>query len=546
MDRTAHSADEQLVTAADIARLARVTRAAVSNWRRRHDDFPAPVAGTKSSPLFALSQVRAWLDRQNKGYEESGEVRLWHALRAEYPDSMARGICDIVEALRDDAERDSAALQIARELAKETSTTEVLTALVDRLRNSPQRGDTDTSSTSRLVRAITQVAGKDATSVFDPACGLGSLLLAVGAPDAQRTGQDIDPHAARLAQLRAELEYSTTAEVRVGDSLRADAWPDHRVELVVCDPPTSNADWGREELLLDTRWELGLPPRAEAELAWLQHAYAHTAPGGRAIVVMSTSAAYRRTGRRIRSEMVRRGLLTDVIALPAGLASAHSQPVHLWVLRRPTSESDAATEVRMVDMSDADLEGPLEPAEHQQATVPLIDLLDDLVDLTPAHHIVQPVPDHFAEYQAVCDELREVLDALAQTLPALAEGDRDLGGAQLRVGELIDNGLVEVVGDKLRSTSDQLDTDFLNGFLRSAANVRRSTSASGVFRTDARSARMPQMDVAEQRRYGEVFRTLDEFERQAKRAAELVSQTVRLAREGLTNGALVPTDPERE
>ena len=76
--------------------------------------------------------------------------------------------------------------------------------------------------------------------------------------------------------------------------------------------------------------------------------------------------------------------------------------------------------------------------------------------------------------------------------------------------------------------------------------MRRSTSASGVFRTDARSARMPQMDVAEQRRYGEVFRTLDEFERQAKRAAELVSQTVRLAREGLTNGALVPTDPERE
>ena len=68
-----------------------------------------------------------------------------------------------------------------------------------------------------------------------------------------------------------------------------------------------------------------------------------------------------------------------------------------------------------------------------------------------------------------------------------------------------------------------------------------------MFRTDARPARILQMDVAEQRRYGAVFRTLDEFEQQTKRVAELVSQVVRLAREGLTNGALVPTtDPEQK
>ncbi|HLU95791.1 MAG TPA: N-6 DNA methylase [Thermobifida alba] len=542
MDSTARTVDEQHVTAADIARLAGVTRAAVSNWRRRHDDFPEPVAGTKSSPLFALSQVRAWLERQHKGAEESPEVRLWHALRGEYPESMVRGICEVVEALRDGVEDDSAALRAARALAAETSPVQVLGALVARLRNSPQRGDTDTSSTDRLVRAVAHVAGTDAASVFDPACGIGSLLLAVGSPDARRTGQETDADAARLVQLRAEMERSTTAEVRLGDSLRADAWPDHRADLVVCDPPTANADWGREELLLDPRWELGLPPRAEAELAWLQHAYAHTEPGGRAVVVMSTSAAYRRTGRRIRAEMVRRGLLTDVVALPAGMAAAHSQPVHLWVLRRPVDAADAASVVRMVDLSEADPDGPLEAAEHQRAEVPLVDLLDDRVDLTPAHHVTQPAPDHSAEYAAVRAELREVLDALALALPALGEGAPDEAGPQVRVGDLIDNGLVEVSGDELRSTSDLLDTDFLNGFLRSAANTRRSTSASGVFRTDARSARVPQMDVAEQRRYGAAFRSLEEFERQAKRLSELAARAARLARDGLTNGALVPEE----
>lgn len=54
------------VTAADIARLAGVGRAAVSNWRRRHADFPKPVGGTETSPAFALSEVEEWLRDQGK------------------------------------------------------------------------------------------------------------------------------------------------------------------------------------------------------------------------------------------------------------------------------------------------------------------------------------------------------------------------------------------------------------------------------------------------------------------------------------------------
>jgi hypothetical protein len=41
-----------LVTASEIARLAEVGRAAVSNWRRRFDDFPEPSGGTAASPMF--------------------------------------------------------------------------------------------------------------------------------------------------------------------------------------------------------------------------------------------------------------------------------------------------------------------------------------------------------------------------------------------------------------------------------------------------------------------------------------------------------------
>uniref|UniRef100_UPI0034DFA396 helix-turn-helix transcriptional regulator n=1 Tax=Streptomyces flavofungini TaxID=68200 RepID=UPI0034DFA396 len=68
------------VTAAGIARLAGVGRAAVSNWRRRHGDFPKPVGGTDTSPAFALAEVERWLRAQGKLVEVPLRERLWQQL----------------------------------------------------------------------------------------------------------------------------------------------------------------------------------------------------------------------------------------------------------------------------------------------------------------------------------------------------------------------------------------------------------------------------------------------------------------------------------
>ncbi len=61
-----HVAD--LVGIAEIAKLARVSRQAVSNWRTRYDDFPAPRASLRGGPVFSRSEVLAWLAR-TKGVE---------------------------------------------------------------------------------------------------------------------------------------------------------------------------------------------------------------------------------------------------------------------------------------------------------------------------------------------------------------------------------------------------------------------------------------------------------------------------------------------
>src|SRR5882762_5426190 len=68
------------VTAAQIARLAGVGRAAVSNWRRRHSGFPAPVGGSDTSPTFSLADVERWLRAEGKLAEIPAGEQLWRAV----------------------------------------------------------------------------------------------------------------------------------------------------------------------------------------------------------------------------------------------------------------------------------------------------------------------------------------------------------------------------------------------------------------------------------------------------------------------------------
>ncbi|MFI1708159.1 N-6 DNA methylase [Streptomyces griseoruber] len=549
------SAPAAVVTAAEIARLAGVTRAAVSNWRRRHPDFPRPAAGTATSPLFALTEVQQWLDQQGKGRETSAEVDLWHELCAQYGDDLPAALGAVGAQLLGTAVEQPLAQPAAAALATlsaERGAHALYADLVERCIASTTRSGGEPMTTLALERIVAAFAGpaddaagaSDRTigTVYDPACGIGTLLL-TAVPGAHRYGQELNPATAAIAEFRARLD-GRAATVACGDSLRKDAFPDLRADLVVCDPPVGVADWGRDDLLLDPRWELGVPPRSESELAWVQHCYAHTAPGGRALLVLPSSVAYRKAGRRIRAELVRRGVLASVVALPPGLMSSHSQPVHLWILRRPAQGDPAPTHIRMIDLSTADPDGigmkDCAPTPEQIADVPPVDILDDDVDLSPSRYVTPHHGDYPVEYAVLRDRIQSLARDLLDLLPELPAGPGRIEAAPMGLGDLVRGGLVDLDGAGPTSRTDQLDTEYLRGFLRSAANTRRSTTASGTLRLNASGAQLPQMDIGRQREYGEAFRRLAAFEELLREAAAIGDRVGALAYDGLTKGALLP------
>ncbi|MFB8167441.1 N-6 DNA methylase [Kitasatospora purpeofusca] len=542
-----------LVTSAEIARLAGVTRAAVSNWRRRYEDFPPAVAGGASSPLFAWLAVQDWLRRRDRHQDVSLEVQTWQALRAAYGDATTAAVAAAARYLARAGvttngadEQLPAAVQVLLDrFAAESDPSTALRALTDRMADSARRAGSDQVTSPLIVRAVRHFVPQlqPGWTVFDPACGIGALLLALEPVDGLvRVGQDGDADAVDILLARSTLAGLGGLRIAHGDSLRADRHPGLAAHLVICDPPAAAGDWGRDELLLDHRWEFGTPSRAEGELAWLQHAYAHTVPGGQVLMVMPASVAYRKAGRRIRAELVRRGIVRQVVALPGGVASGHTLPVHLWTLRRPLEGEPRPGSVRLIDLTGNTPSGPLRPTDAQTVDVPLVDLLDDVVDLTPAVHLPTVRRDLALEYEQARSELADALAGLHSRLPELRRGDgADLwDGATVTVSDLVRAGLVELHDGEPRVVGSQVDPGYLDGFLHASPNVRRSTSQSGSYRLDVKGARIPQRELPVQRRYGTAFLALRDMEREATRLAEAAKHLADLAREGLGTGDLEP------
>ncbi|MFC0506663.1 N-6 DNA methylase [Micromonospora costi] len=468
------------VTAAEISRMAGVSRATVSNWRRRHADFPSPSGGTETSPAYDLDAVRSWLSGRGQLPAETPAEDLRAALR-ERPERAdpTRLLPLVLAAHRLDPGHLDRVLELpdedlirrATDLVGDAATyggdeAPVLRTLLRCVRVDgalvaadilAERG-TDDSTTTGTYRTPAEVADLMAdlllsrdrrfpSDVYDPACGIGGLLAAAARHGARRLyGQDLLPAQAVQAATRLGLQHrNAKADIRSGDSLRDDAFPSLGAGAILCNPPYGNRDWGQEVLAYDPRWVYGLPPKGEPELAWVQHCLAHLAPGGRAVLLMPPATAERTSGRRIRAELVKSGALRAVMALPAGAAPPPHIGLNLWVLTRTEDESQAAPDtVLFVDavgpgrqgwesVREAVLsawsayeEGVFEAVPSVARAVPVVDLLAGPTDLTPARHVqsvttaIRPA-DHMRQVRRKRTELRQAADRL---LSATEPGER--------------------------------------------------------------------------------------------------------------------------
>jgi type I restriction-modification system DNA methylase subunit len=458
------------VSLAEIARIAGVGRAAVSNWRRRHDSFPSRIGGTDVSPQFSLSEVEQWLRSNGKLTDAGAREFLWPRFEAlGSRDESGLTIAEAARRMRSPRAR-SAAPELSAEakslvgdaarLGRNEGPRETFEFLLQRWLDTHVRQLSTTPT--QLATLMARIAldsrigeGDGGLTVFDPACGTGHLAAAAAqeydGPGLALLGCERDPALAALASAR--LEFATEGrdvrtEIATVDALRDDPFTGLRADIALCNPPFNERDWGYEELATDQRWTHGLPPRTEPELAWVQHLLTHLRPGGTAVIVLPPAVASRKAGRRIRGSLLRTGLLRAVVALPPGCAQPHSVSLQLWLLRAapegphagPSAQDallvdatrlgksatreqgpdwDALT--RFVRSAVSELDNPGGELPEGAVRVSLLDLLDDEVDVTPGRYTASGSEPSGVELAASWDELAGSLNELGDLTKYLSK-----------------------------------------------------------------------------------------------------------------------------
>ena len=203
------------------------------------------------------------------------------------------------------------------------------------------------------VIGLQNAKGVSAT-IYDPACGSGSLLLRALAETpngATLYGQEKDSATVGLAKMNMILHGENTADIKQGDTINN---PQHKskenvntlltYDFVVANPPFSTKSWLKSALEEDIygRWNstVGVPPEKNGDYAFLLHIIRTMNRTGQGACILPHGVLFRGNAEAtIRKNIVEKGLIKGIIGLPANLFYGTGIPACIIVL----DKKDAAT-----------------------------------------------------------------------------------------------------------------------------------------------------------------------------------------------------------
>ncbi|WP_419781236.1 type I restriction-modification system subunit M [Maridesulfovibrio sp.] len=219
---------------------------------------------------------------------------------------------------------------------------------------------------AEVSRLIAQILGihdaetSSATTVYDPTCGSGSLLLKVAdeaTTDVTLYGQEKDSATSSLAYMNMILHNNPTAEIVQGNTLSDPKFFDGEIlktfDYVVANPPFSDKRWSNGVNTEDDpykRFTCGTPPDKQGDYAYLLHIIRSLKSTGQGACILPHGVLFRGNAEAdIRTSLIRRGYIKGIIGLPANLFYGTGIPACIIVLDK--SRAGGRRGIFMVDAS---------------------------------------------------------------------------------------------------------------------------------------------------------------------------------------------------
>jgi type I restriction enzyme M protein len=203
------------------------------------------------------------------------------------------------------------------------------------------------------------LAPKSGETIYDPACGSGSLLIRMAQEVSDGNyavfGQEVNGQTWALCKMNMFLHGIDNARVEWGDTLNSPKLLDgnsiRRFDVVVANPPFSLDKWGAEKAAGDVyrRFHRGAPPKSKADFAFISHMIeSAVADHGRVGLIVPHGVLFRGGAEgKIRQRLIEENLLDAVIGLPPNLFFGTGIPAVIILFRK----GRASTDVMFVDGS---------------------------------------------------------------------------------------------------------------------------------------------------------------------------------------------------
>ena len=199
---------------------------------------------------------------------------------------------------------------------------------------------------SCIVKTIVEILKPYKGRIYDPCCGSGGMFVqsqkfienhSGNIDNISVYGQESNPTTWKMAKMNLAIR---TIEADLGkynaDTFLNDLHPTLKADYIMANPPFNLKKWGQEQLKEDQRWKYGIPPKGNANFAWMQHMIYHLAPTGKLGLVLANGALSSTTSGegKIRQAIIEDDLVDCIIALPGQLFYTTGIPVSLWFIDR--------------------------------------------------------------------------------------------------------------------------------------------------------------------------------------------------------------------
>ena len=197
-----------------------------------------------------------------------------------------------------------------------------------------------------VVKTLVSILQPFNGRIYDPCCGSGGMFVqsqkfienhSGNIDNISVYGQESNPTTWKMAKMNLAIRgIESDLGSYNADTFLNDLHPTLKADYIMANPPFNLKKWGQEKLEDDVRWKYGIPPKNNANYAWMQHMIHHLSPDGKLGLVLANGAlsSTTRDERKIRQAIIEDDLVDTIIALPDKLFYTTPISASLWFLSR--------------------------------------------------------------------------------------------------------------------------------------------------------------------------------------------------------------------